>query len=49
LKTVQELLRHTRTDVTADIYSHVTERLKRKASAKVDEILGGGNPSTQPT
>ncbi|MGB9858951.1 MAG: tyrosine-type recombinase/integrase [Moorellaceae bacterium] len=49
LKTVQELLRHTRIDVTADIYSHVTERLKRRASAKVDEILGGGDPSTRPT
>ncbi|MGI9952162.1 tyrosine-type recombinase/integrase [Moorellaceae bacterium AZ2] len=47
LKIVQELLRHTRIDVTADIYSHVTERLKRKASAKVEEILQGRDP-TQP-
>lgn len=44
MKTVQELLRHTVIDVTADIYTQVTKRLKKKVSAKVEEILKGGDP-----
>ncbi|MGI9953362.1 tyrosine-type recombinase/integrase [Moorellaceae bacterium AZ2] len=44
MKTVQELLHHTSIDVTADIYTQVTEQLKKKVSAKVEEILKGGDP-----
>lgn len=39
LKNVQELLRHARLDITADLYAKVTERLKKKVSAKVEEVI----------
>jgi len=39
LKVVQEILRHTKLQTTADIYASVTEKLKRRASDKIGEIL----------
>ncbi len=42
MKTVQELLRHARLNITADIYTTVTEKLKKKASAKINKILFNG-------
>ncbi|MBO8162064.1 MAG: site-specific integrase [Thermosipho sp. (in: Bacteria)] len=39
LRTVQELLRHTDIKTTANIYSHVTPKMKKKAAHKMDSIL----------
>ncbi|MDQ0285665.1 site-specific recombinase XerD [Desulfofundulus luciae] len=39
MKTVQEILRHTRLSTTADIYTKVTEKLKKKAANKINDIL----------
>jgi len=36
---VQEILRHTKLQTTADIYASVTEKLKRRSSDKIGEIL----------
>lgn len=41
LRTVQEILRHTRISTTADIYVEVTDRLKERASDKIDAVLIG--------
>ncbi|MCL6447885.1 MAG: tyrosine-type recombinase/integrase [Armatimonadetes bacterium] len=42
MKTMQELLRHARLNITADIHTTVTEKLKKKATAKINEILFNG-------
>ncbi|MEW6424324.1 MAG: tyrosine-type recombinase/integrase [Bacillota bacterium] len=47
MKTVQELLRHARLNITADIYTTVTEKLKKKASAKINDILFNGKPGRE--
>jgi|GEM_PF-3243986 hypothetical protein len=39
IKNVQELLGHSSISVTADIYTHVIERVKRKAISKLDNII----------
>ncbi|NPV29827.1 MAG: tyrosine-type recombinase/integrase [Firmicutes bacterium] len=39
MKTVQEILRHTRLSTTADIYAKVTEKLKKKAATRINNIL----------
>lgn len=38
LKVVQENLRHTRLNVTADIYATVTEKLKKRAAARLNGL-----------
>lgn len=40
LKTIQETLRHSSYQVTADVYTHVIEDMKRDAANKWDEFLG---------
>jgi len=40
LKVVQKVLRHSRLATTADLYTHVTERLERDAADRLDEALG---------
>lgn len=42
LKTIQELLRHSRLSTTADIYSHFTKSIRDRAVAKVDDFLNFG-------
>jgi integrase len=39
LKVVQELLRHTDIKTTANIYSHVSPKVKKKAAHKMDNLL----------
>lgn len=39
LKTVQELLRHADIKTTANLYSHVTPKVKRKAAHKMGSLL----------
>ncbi|OPY59588.1 MAG: Tyrosine recombinase XerD [Pelotomaculum sp. PtaU1.Bin065] len=39
MTTVQELLGHTKISTTSDIYSHVSEKLKRRAVDKLDNVL----------
>jgi integrase len=39
MKTVQEILRHAKLSTTADIYTKVSEKLKKRASAKINDIL----------
>ena len=39
MRTVQEILRHTRLGTTADIYVSVTEKLKKNAAIKTNNIL----------
>ena len=39
MKTVQEILRHTRLSTTADISTTVTEKLKMKAATRINNIL----------
>jgi integrase len=39
LRTVQELLRHADIRTTANIYSHVTPKVKKKAAHKMDSLL----------
>lgn len=39
MRTVQEILRHTRLSTTADIYTSVTEKLKKRAAVKANNIL----------
>lgn len=42
LKVVQEILGHAKISTTADIYSHVTQEIKKRAVMKIDEILRNG-------
>jgi len=42
LKVVQEILGHAKISTTADIYSHVTQEIKKRAAMKIDEILRNG-------
>jgi integrase len=39
LRVVQELLRHSDIKTTANIYSHVTPKTKKKAAHKMDSLL----------
>lgn len=39
LKTVQEILRHTRLSTTADIYTEVTEKMKTRAAKTINGLL----------
>jgi site-specific recombinase XerD len=39
LNTVQELLGHTDISTTANTYSHVSVNVKKKAAAKMDQLL----------
>jgi integrase len=39
-RTVQELLRHADIKTTGNIYTHVTQKVKRKASNKINDLLG---------
>jgi integrase len=40
LKTVSSALGHSTIKTTADVYAHVSEKMKREAAAKVDDGLG---------
>ena len=42
LKVIQELVGHAKMGITADIYSHVTEKLKRRATDKLDQVFSLG-------
>ena len=42
MKVVQELLGHARMGITADTYSHVSEKLKRRATDKLDQVFTSG-------
>ena len=39
MKVVQRVLRHTRLATTADLYTHVSERLERDTADRMDTIL----------
>jgi len=39
LKTIQERLGHSSYRVTADLYAHIGEELRRDAAEKADEVL----------
>lgn len=39
MRTIQELLGHAKESTSADIYAHVTEKLKRQAVNKLDDIM----------
>lgn len=39
MKVVQERLRHANISTTANIYSHVTEKMNRDATSKIDSVL----------
>lgn len=41
LEEVRDLLRH-RNVTTTEIYSHVTEELRRVTADRMDQLLGGG-------
>ena len=40
-RTMQERLGHSSVALTPDVYSHVTERLRDDAAAKIDAVLRG--------
>jgi len=42
MRTIQELLGHSKMGATADIYTHVVEKMKRQAVNKLDDILSPG-------
>jgi site-specific recombinase XerD len=42
MKEVQELLRHEEMSTTADIYSHVSEELKRAAAERLTDLFKNG-------
>jgi integrase len=44
---VQELLGHSNINMTLDIYSHISDGLKEKAAAKLNEILPLKTPSVE--
>jgi len=39
MRTIQEVLRHTRISTTADIYVEVTDKLKKRAADRIDAVL----------
>jgi integrase len=41
MKTVSELLGHSQTATTSDVYTHVAEQLKRDAADAIGRVLGG--------
>jgi integrase len=43
LKTVQTMLGHSRVAITLDIYSYVSLDLEKRAAAKLNAALMGGN------
>jgi integrase len=40
LKIIQEILRHSGIQVTADTYGHLADRIKREALDQLDQLLG---------
>jgi site-specific recombinase XerD len=47
-KVVQDLLGHSSIAVTLDLYSHVTPRIQREATARMEDLLFGSMPQDVP-
>ena len=40
MKTIQEILGHSSISITADLYAHLGEQLKREAADAMDALMG---------
>jgi len=48
LKAVQERLRHSRYQTTADFYAHVTKRVSKETAAKLEKFNPNLSPNCPP-
>jgi integrase len=48
LKVTSDLLGHSTIGITADLYTHVTERLHKEAAERLDALLGHSPPQERP-
>jgi hypothetical protein len=44
LKTISTILGHSQISITADLYAHVGDGLKRQAADKMQALFGGRDP-----
>ena len=48
MKTIQEILGHSSISITADLYAHLGEQLKREATDAMDAFMGEYRPILEP-